>query len=367
MLATLHQRHGLSSPVARSWMPGSSPGMTWRGLCAIATVALAASILSPSAHAQSVEEFYKGKSVNLLIGFSAGGGYDLYARHLARHLGKHIPGNPTIVPQNMAGAGSLRAANFLYSASPKDGTAIGTFSRTTGINPLLESGATFDGTRFGWLGSVTNDISTCITWHTSPVKTWADFLEKPVMLGGQGPSSEPDIFAKLYKNVFGAKIKLVAGYPGTNEITLAMERGEVEGVCGISLSTLKTRHAAWMKEKKINIIVQAAFKKAPELADVPLIVDQTKDTEKLQILKMFLAAQEMARPFATPPGIPDDRLKALRAAFDATMKDPQYLAEAEKAKIEVEPVSGATIDKLLAELYATPKDVIRKAGQASTQ
>jgi tripartite-type tricarboxylate transporter receptor subunit TctC len=214
---------------------------------------------------------------------------------------------------------------------------------------------------------VTNDISTCITWHTSPVKTWADFLEKPVTLGGQGPSSEPDIFAKLYKNVFGAKIKLVAGYPGTNEITLAMERGEVEGVCGISLSTLKTRHAAWMKEKKINIIVQAAFKKAPELADVPLIVDQTKDTEKLQILKMFLAAQEMARPFATPPGIPDDRLKALRAAFDATMKDPQYLAEAEKAKIEVEPVSGATIDKLLAELYATPKDVIRKAGQASTQ
>jgi tripartite-type tricarboxylate transporter receptor subunit TctC len=319
------------------------------------------------AHAQTVEEFYRGKNINLLIGFSVGGGYDLYARHLARFMGKHIPGKPTIVPQNMAGAGSLRAASFLFSAAPKDGTAIGTFSRTTGINPLLESGATFDGTKFAWLGSVTNDISTCITWHTSAVKTWKDFLEKPVTLGGQGPSSEPDIFANLYRNVFGAKVKLVAGYPGTNEITLAMERGEVEGLCGLSWSTLKTRHAQWMKDKKINIIVQAAFRKEPEMSDVPLIVDLTKDQEKLQILKLFLAAQEMARPFAAPPGIPDDRKAALTAAFDATMKDAEFLAEAAKLNLDVNPVDGKTIDKLLAELYATPKDVLVKAGQAATK
>ena len=209
------------------------------------------------AHAQSVEEFYKGKTITLAIGFTPGGGYDLYARHLARHMGKHIPGNPTIVPQNMAGAGSLRAANFIYSAAPKDGTAFGTFARTTGINPLLESGATFDGTKFTWLGSVTNDVSLCVTWHTSKVKTWEDFLKKPITLGGQGPSSEPDIFANLYKNVFGAPIKLVPGYPGTNEITLAMERGEVDGLCGLSWSTIKTRHAQWLKEKKINLLVQA--------------------------------------------------------------------------------------------------------------
>ena len=228
------------------------------------------------ARAQSVEDFYKNKSISLVVGFSVGGGYDLYARHLARHIGKHIPGKPAILPQNMAGAGSLRAANFIYTAAPKDGTAFGTFSRTTGINPLLESGATFDGTKFTWLGSVTDDTSLCITWHTSPVKTWKDFIEKPVTLGGQGPSSEPDIFARLYKNVFGAPIKLVAGYPGTNEIMLAMERGEVDGLCGLSWSTIKGRHAAWLKDKKINLLVQAAFKKEPEIGDVPLVMEQTQ-------------------------------------------------------------------------------------------
>ncbi|MET0668950.1 MAG: hypothetical protein ABWY66_03020 [Xanthobacteraceae bacterium] len=319
------------------------------------------------ARAQSVEDFYKNKSISLVVGFSVGGGYDLYARHLARHIGKHIPGKPAILPQNMAGAGSLRAANFIYTAAPKDGTAFGTFSRTTGINPLLESGATFDGTKFTWLGSVTDDTSLCITWHTSPVKTWKDFIEKPVTLGGQGPSSEPDIFARLYKNVFGAPIKLVAGYPGTNEIMLAMERGEVDGLCGLSWSTIKGRHAAWLKDKKINLLVQAAFKKEPEIGDVPLVMEQTQDAEKLQILKLILAAQEMARPFAAPPGIPDDRKAALIAAFDATMKDPEYLAEAKRLNMDVAPVSAAALDRLLAELYATPKNVVKQASEAITK
>jgi tripartite-type tricarboxylate transporter receptor subunit TctC len=322
-------------------------------------------LLAAPAQAQSVEEFYKGKSITLAIGFTPGGGYDLYARHLARHMSKYIPGRPTIVPQNMAGAGSLRAANFVYSAAPKDGTAFGTFARTTGLNPLLESGATFDGTKFTWLGSVTNDISTCVTWHTSKANTWENFLKYPTTLGGQGPSSEPDIFTNLYKNVFGAPTRLVPGYPGTNEITLAMERSEVDGLCGLSVSTLKTRHAQWLKEKKVNILVQAAFAKSPDLpADVPLVMDLTKDHEKLQILKLILAAQEMARPFAAPPGIPADRKAALIAAFDATMKDKDYLADAAKSKIDVNPVTGPEIDKLLAELYATPKDVIQKASQA---
>ena len=250
-------------------------------------IALAAALSATAARAQSVEEFYRGKTINLLIGFSVGGGYDLYARHLARHMGKHIPGKPTIVPQNMAGAGSLRAASYVYSAAPKDGTAFGTFARTTGINPLLESGSNFDGTKFTWLGSVTDDTSACVAWHTSPVKSWKDFLEKPITLGGQGPSSEPDIFANLYKNLYGAKVKLVAGYPGTNEIALAMERGEVDGVCGLSWSTIKTRHAQWLKDKKMTILVQAAFKKEPEMGDVPLIVDLTKDQETLQICLLY--------------------------------------------------------------------------------
>jgi tripartite-type tricarboxylate transporter receptor subunit TctC len=336
-----------------------------RRLSSTALVLLALSAVP--AGAQSVEEFYKGKSINLAIGFSAGGGYDLYARHLARHMGKYIPGNPTIVPQNMAGAGSLRAANFIYTAAPKDGTAFGTFARTTGINPLLESGATFDGTKFTWLGSVTDDVSLCVTWHTTAVKTWDDFIKKPSTLGGQGPSSEPDIFARLYKNVFDAPIKLVAGYPGTNEITLAMERGEVDGLCGLSWSTIKTRHAKWLQEKKINLLVQASFKKVPEIGPVPLVMEQTKDREKLQILKLILAAQEMARPFAAPPGIPADRKAALVAAFDATMKDQEYLAEAQKLNIDVNPVSAKALDSLLAELYATPKDVVKKASEAITK
>jgi tripartite-type tricarboxylate transporter receptor subunit TctC len=283
-------------------------------------------------------------------------------------MGKHIPGHPNVVPQNMPGAGSLKAANYVYTAAPKDGTYFGTFARTTGINPLLDSGAKFDSREFGWLGSVTDDVSTCVTWHTSPVKNWNDFITKPVTLGGQGPSSEPDIFARLYKNVFGAPIKLVPGYPGTNEITLAMERGEVDGVCGLSWSTIKTRHAQWLKEKKITIIVQAAFKKEPEMdASIPLVMDLTKDKEKLQILKLILAAQEMARPFAAPPGIPADRKAALAKAFDDTMKHPEYLADAKKLDIDVNPVSGKNLDTLLAELYATPKDVVKKAGEAITK
>jgi len=333
----------------------------------VALAGLSLLVCGTQCQAQSVADFYKGKSINLAIGFSAGGGYDLYARHLARHMGRHIPGNPTIVPQNMPGAGSLRAANFIYTAAPKDGTTFGVFARTTGINPLLESGATFDSTKFSWLGSVTDDVSICITWHATSVKTWQDFITKPTALGGEGPSSEPDVFARLYKNVFNAPIKLVSGYPGTNEIMLAMERGEVDGLCGISWSTLKTRHPSWLKDKKINLVSQASFKKVPEIGDVPLAIEQTQDKEKQQILKLFLAAQEMARPFAAPPGIPADRKAALVAAFDATMKDPEYLADAKKLDIDVSPVSGKEIEDLLAELYTTPKEVLKKAGEAVTK
>jgi tripartite-type tricarboxylate transporter receptor subunit TctC len=332
----------------------------------VALMALAP--LMTGAKAESVEEFYKGKSINLAIGFSAGGGYDLYARHLARHMSRHIPGNPIIVPQNMAGAGSLRVANFLTTAAPKDGTVFGTFTRTVGvINPLLDVGASFDARRFSWIGSVTEDVSLCITWHTTGVRTWQDFITKPTTLGSDGANSEPDIFARLHKNVFDAPIRVVAGYPGTNEITLAMERGEVDGLCSLSWSTIKTRHAQWLNDKKINLISQASYKKSPELADVPLVMEQTNDKEKQQILKLFMITQEMGRPFAAPPGIPADRKAALAAAFDATMQDPDYLAEARKLELDINPVSGRTIDDLLAEVYATPREVLKKASEAATK
>jgi len=328
---------------------------------AAAGIGIVAMLMARPAHA--VEDFYKGKTISVVIGYSVGGGYDLYARHLARHMGKYIPGRPALVPQNMTGAGSLRAANYIYSAAPKDGTVFGTFARAMAIQPLLSS-APFDGTKFTWLGSVTNDVSTCITWHTSPVKTWSDMLETPVTLGGEGPGADPDIFALLYKNVFGAKVKLVTGYHGTNDTVLAMERGEVDGLCGLSWSTLQSRHLEWMKSGKINIVVQAAFKKQPELAGVPLITDLVKTPEQGQILKLILTSQEMARPFAAPPGIPEDRRAALLAAFERTMRDPEFLEEARKLNLEVNPVSAHAIDDLLAELYATPKEVLERAAQA---
>src|SRR4029079_9541819 len=223
---------------------------------------------------------------------SPGGAYDLYARLLARHLGKHIPGNPTVVPESMPGAGSLRAASFLYSAAPKDGLTIGTFSRTTGINPLLDPALKFDGAAFTWLGSITDEVSTCVTWNTSPIKTWQDFLTKPVTLAGQGASSQIDQFARLYKNLFGAPIKIVTGYPGTNEISLAMQRGEVDGMCALSWSTIETRYPEWLRDKKVNVLVQEALEKHPAHPDVPLILDMTTDKEKLQILKLLNSGQQ---------------------------------------------------------------------------
>jgi tripartite-type tricarboxylate transporter receptor subunit TctC len=330
--------------------------------------AVASLFITGPGHAQSVEEFYRGKTVNLMIGYSVGGGYDLYGRLVSRHIGKHIPGRPAVVPQNMTGAGSLRAAQYIYSVAPKDGTTFGTFGRTIATTPLLTPAtAQFDGTKFTWLGSVTNEVSTCVTWHTSPVKTWSDILAKEVAMGGEGPGADPDVYALLYKNVFGAKMKLVAGYHGTNDVTLAMERGEVDGLCGLSWSTLKARHLQWMNEKKLNIIIQAALRKQPELADVPLASDLTQDREKLQILKLFLASQETARPFAAPPDLPADRKAALIRAFDATMKDPEFLAEAQKLNMDINPLNAKGVDDIVAELYATPKAVLEKAAHATSK
>jgi tripartite-type tricarboxylate transporter receptor subunit TctC len=325
--------------------------------------ALAATLATQGARSAGVEDFYRGKTVSLLIGYSVGGGYDAYGRLLARHFGKHLPGNPSVVPQNMSGAGSLKAANYLYSVAPKDGSVIGTFSRSQGIAPLLDK-AEFDSTKFTWLGSVTDEVSLCVTRHDAPVKTFSELLVTPATFGSEGAGADPNIFALLYRNVFGAKIKIVTGYPGTNEIQLATERGEVDGLCGLSWSTLKGRYPHWLTGKKANILVQAGIKKQPELPDVPSASDLAKQPDQRQILKLMLIGQAMARPFAAPPGIPADRKAALIAAFERTTKDPDFLAEAEKLNFEVNPVNADKLDALLAEAYAMPKDVIGKAAKA---
>jgi tripartite-type tricarboxylate transporter receptor subunit TctC len=259
----------------------------------------------------------------------------------------------------------MRAASFLSAAAPRDGSVFGTFGRTIATAPLLmPMSAPLDATKLTWLGSVTNEVSLCVTWHASPVKTWQDALDKPITMGGEGTGADPDVYALLYKNVFGAKWKLVTGYHGTNDTVLAMERGEVDGLCGLSWSTLTSRHPQWLTDKSVNIINQAALKKQPELPEVPLATELTRDPEKLQILKLLLASQEFARPFAAPPDIPADRKAALIAAFEQTMRDPEFLAEAQKLGMDVNPLSAQAVHDLVAELYATPKPVIEKAAQA---
>jgi tripartite-type tricarboxylate transporter receptor subunit TctC len=324
----------------------------------IVLTALVLSLAAP-AHAQQAGDFYRGRSLTLVIGYSAGGGYDTYGRVLARHLGKHIPGNPAVIVQNMPGAGSLRSANYLYNVAPKDGTVNGHFSRGMAMEPLIGTSATqFDARKFTWLGSGTDEVSVCITWHASRVKTWSDMLTIPFTVGGEGTGSDPDIFSAVVRNVFGVRLKLISGYPGTAEVALAIERGEVDGRCGWSWSSLKLTKPDWIADKRVNLITQLALKKSPELPDVPLIFDFATNERQRQILKLMLSRQSMARPFAAPPDLPEDRKAALRAAFDRTMADAEFLAEAKQRGLEVNPVSGAEIDKLVGELYQTPADIV---------
>jgi len=317
--------------------------------------------------ADAIESFYRGRTLTILVGHSAGGGYDLYARMLARFLGRYIPGQPAVVAQNMPGAGGLRLANYLYAVAPKDGSVIGTFSRSIPTLPLLAPPAAFDGTRFTWLGSMSADTSPCLTGAKSPIRTWRDLLTLPSVMGGQSAGSDSDIYARLYKNVLGARIKLVTGYPGTNDITLAMERGEVDGICGLSWGTIKIAHPDWIRDGSVNLLLQAGLKKDAELPDVPFALDVVDDPERKQVLYLHFAPQAMGRPFAAPPGIPQERKAALIGAFETALRDPELLAEAAREKMDIDPMRGAEIDALLKTLYAVPADVVAKAAKAISE
>jgi tripartite-type tricarboxylate transporter receptor subunit TctC len=323
--------------------------------------------ISEPAHAQNtaVADFYRGRTVTLIVGYSSGGGYDTYARLLARHMGKHIPGTPQIVVQNMPGAGSLRSANFLFNVAPKDGTTFATFGRGLAVEPLIGASPTqFDGTKFTWIGSGTEEAAVVVTWHTKGIKTWADMTSKPFAVGGEGTGSDPDVYALLLKNVFGVKLRLVSGYPGTAEMALAIERSEIDGRASWSWSSLKSFKPDWIADKKVNVPVQLNLNKSPDLPDTPLITDFISSERQRQIVRLVLSRQTMGRPFAAPPGIPEDRKAALRKAFDDTMKDPEFIAETKARGQEVNPVSGADLEKLVNELYATPKDVIAETKAA---
>jgi tripartite-type tricarboxylate transporter receptor subunit TctC len=332
----------------------------------LAIAAVTATMLTTSiSRADDVASFFGGKTINLAIGYTVGGGYDLNARLLAKYLGRHIPGNPYVTPQSMPGAGSLKAFKWLYAVAPKDGTAIATFGRSMPVEPLLGTSTDIDARKFPWLGSVTSDVSVCITSSASPIKTTDDLLTKEAKLAGQGAGSDPDVFASVLKNTFNPKLRLVTGYPGSNEASLAVERGEVDGECGVSWSTVNITHPDWIKDHKINVLLQMALEKHPDLPDVPLLLDLTKDEETREMLKVVVASQTWARPFAAPPGLPDTMKAALRKAFDDTMADPDFLAEAKQLNLEVRPVSWQKIDELIGQLYATPPEILARAKAAT--
>ena len=325
-------------------------------------IAAAALVLPSGTHAQSVADFYKGKTVELLIGYSGGGGYDVYARLLARHMGKHIPGNPTIVPRNMPGAGSLVLANWLYNIAPKDGTAIGMIGRGTPFDPMLGiEAAKFDPTKYLWLGSMNNEVSVCVSWHTSGVTKYEQLLQKELVVGGTGPSADTDQFPRITNAVLGTKFRIISGYPGGNDISLAMERGEVGGRCGWSWSSVISTRMNWFKEKKVHVLMQLALEKHDDLPNVPLVVDLAKTDEQKATLRLIFARQALGRPLLGPPGIPQDRAAALQKAFTDTMKDKAFLAEAEKAKLEITPIGGAAVQKIIADSAKTDPAILKRA------
>jgi len=316
-------------------------------------------------HADAVSDFYDGRDVRLLIGYSAGGGYDTYARVLARHLGKHIPGNPTVVPQNMPGAASLTLANYLYNAAPKDGSVIGTVARGMAMEPLLSArGTLFDATEFSWIGSLNNEVGVCVSWHTSDVRTIQDLQTRQLIVGGIGSAASTDVFPIVMNNLLDTNIRLITGYPGGNDILLAMERGEVDGRCGWSWSTVLSTRPEWIADGKLNLLVQMALEKHPDLPDVPLVTEFADSEDELMALELIFARQVMGRPYLAPPGIPIDRHEALRRAFDNAARDPEFLAEAERLQLELNPVSGEAIDTLIMRTYGASENAVRLATDA---
>lgn len=323
-------------------------------------VSLVGALMTPlSASAETVEEFYEGNTVTLYIGYSVGGGYDTYARLVAAHLGKHIPGNPTVLPSNMPGAGSLRLTNWLYEAAPRDGTAIGAVARAVPFEPLLKNpAASFDALEFNYIGNANVETSLCAVNADTGVSSVADMKDKEVLVGGTGAASDPNQQSNILNAALGTKMKIIDGYPGGNDIVLAMERGEVSGRCGWSWSTIKATKADWVEDKKVNLVVQLGTERNPELPDVPLASDLAESDAARSLIGFVVAPLEMGRPYLAPPGVPQERVDALRAAFDATMKDPDFMAAAAETGIEINPSTGEKLQQVVEQVYKTDPAVV---------
>jgi tripartite-type tricarboxylate transporter receptor subunit TctC len=306
--------------------------------------------------------FAAAQTTTIIVGYPPGAGYDIHMRTFARHLSKHLPGKPTIVPQNMAGAGSLRAANLLYNAAPKDGTTIGMFARGLAMQPLLDDkGIQFDARKFNWIGSLSSEVSIALSWHSKPFKTIDDVRQRDMIVAASGSGADTVIFPYILNGVLGTKFKVVTGYPGAADSILAVERGEADGIVGISWTTLTAGKLDWIRDKKINLMAQLATKKNPDLGNVPLVTEFAKNASDKGVLELIFARQEMAYPIVAPPGVPAERVQVLRHAFEAVVRDPEYLADARRQSLDSDPVRGAEIATLIDRIYASPRDVIARA------
>jgi tripartite-type tricarboxylate transporter receptor subunit TctC len=315
------------------------------------------------ANAQSAESFYHGKTLRFIVPSGAGGGYDAFSRLLARHLGDHIPGNPRIVVENMPGASGLLGTNWLYSIAPRDGTVIGSTYNTLLTEPLLGNSATkYDPTKFEWIGSITTQYNACMVWHTSSIKTIEDATKREVRVSTTGLTGNSAKMPLMVNMLLGTKFKVIAGY-STTGMRLAAERGEVEGICGISYDTYAAANPEWLQDHKIRFILQSGPKPAKALPDVPLLKNYVKDPKEKAALKLLSVDEDVGRPQLMPPGVPQYLVKAMRTAFNDTMKDPKFLADAHRMHIQPAPMTGEEIEAELKEAYASPKDIVAVAAK----
>ena len=334
--------------------------------CRLGVIAAAVGAMAAPALADAVSDFFAGKTVSLIVGFPPGGGYDTYIRLLARHYGAYVPGHPSMVPSNMPGAGSLVAANYIYAKAPADGTALGMFAASAAMEPWLgNKSAQFDPARFAWIGSMSQQVTYCGVWQSPGApQSFADIMAKETIFGGGSTAAITFQHPTILKNVLGAKIRVIPGYPGSREINLAMHRGEVNGVCALDASSIKSQFADDVASGRLKLVIQMGARKSTEFGAVPSVLDYAKTDAQRAVLEVLFSQLLLGRPLAAPPAMPPERLAALRAAFDATMKDADLRAEADKLGLDIDPASAAEVDELLKRYAAYPADVFASAREA---
>jgi tripartite-type tricarboxylate transporter receptor subunit TctC len=318
------------------------------------------------AHAQSGEAFFKNKTIGINIGYSAGGGYDIYGRILARHLGQHIAGNPSITPKNMPGAGSLRAANYIYNSAPKDGTELGVVASATLMEPLFgNKQALFDAAKFGWLGSMSQDVSFCSIRSDAGVSSLDDWLrnKRELTFGATGPAATTHQHTMIVRNLLGVNARVVQGYPGAKDVNLAIQRKEVDGICGLQISALQFQFQPMIDRGELKVLIQMGSFKTDVFGPVPSVADYLKTDFERSVYQLHFGSLKLARPIIAPPDLPAGRLAELQRGFDAAMRDPALLAEAEKAKLEIDPVRGEEVRELLVQFSRYPRAVIDRAAE----